>query len=215
MTRLELKTLAKAQINGSLVTLIFCSIIIAIINKVLISTTMIVGPIISMIIAPAFLLGMSNIYINLTNGIKPKIDDVFSGFKNFFKAWALSFLMGFFILLWTLLLIIPGIEKIFAYSMSFYILSENPDIPIKKALNESERLMEGHKIEFLILQLSFFWWIVLTLVTFGAMSIYVTPYIVATNTNFYKSLKADNISVEERNINEITYEEIKSTEGEA
>lgn len=56
MTRLELKTLAKAQINGNLVTLIFCSIIIAIINKVLISTTMIVGPIILIIIAPAFLL---------------------------------------------------------------------------------------------------------------------------------------------------------------
>lgn len=99
--------------------------------------------------------------------------------------------------------------------MSFYILSENPDIPIKKALNESARLMEGHKIEFLILQLSFFWWIILSFITFGFMSIYVTPYIVATNTNFYKSLKEDNISVEKSNINEITSEEIKSTEGEA
>lgn len=204
MTRLELKILSKSQINGSLLTLFFCSLIITIINRILIETTMIVGPIISLILMPAFLLGMSNIYINLTYGIKPKIEDTFSGFKNFFKAWALSFLIGVFIILWSLLLIIPGIIKSISYSMSFYILSENPDIPVNEALNKSKALMEGHKMEFLVLQFSFFWWIVLTFITFGFMSIYVTPYIITTNTNFYKSLKEANVSVEE----------IKSIEGE-
>lgn len=204
MTRLELKTLSKSQINGSLLTLFFCSLIITIINRILIETTMIVGPVIALILMPGFLLGMSNIYINLTSGIKPKIEDTFSGFKNSFKAWALSFLIGVFIALWSLLLIIPGIVKSISYSMSFYILSENPNIPVNEALNKSKALMEGHKMEFLVLQFSFFWWIVLTFITFGFMSIYVTPYIIATNTNFYKSLKEANISVEE----------IKSIEGE-
>lgn len=150
MTRVELKTLAKSQINGTFLVLFLCLLSISLINEVL-SFIPIAGSIVSIIIIPAFSLSMSIIYLNLVNGNIPVVGDIFTGFKNFWRAFLLGLLACIFIVLWSLLLILPGIVKSCSYSMAFYILAENPDISIMDALNESKRLMDGHKMELFVL----------------------------------------------------------------
>ncbi|MCL1631728.1 DUF975 family protein [Sporolactobacillus sp. CPB3-1] len=66
----------------------------------------------------------------------------------------------FFLILWTLLFVIPGIIKVYTYSQSFFILHDHPDYSAGKVLQESKRLMKGFKWRLFVLQLSFIgWWL--------------------------------------------------------
>lgn len=113
--------------------------------------------------------------------------------KGFTDAWDKSIflyiLIFIFTFLWTLLLIIPGIIKIYSYRMAFFILADNPEIGAREALKKSKEMMKGHKLELFILDISFIWWYVLVSLSFGLALIYVGPYTNATVTNFYKRIK--------------------------
>ena len=64
-------------------------------------------------------------------------------------------------------------------------------------------MMNGHKWDLFVLQLSFFWWFLLVMVTLGIAAIYVTPYISATTANFYNSIKGtEEIEVKEEKVEE-------------
>ncbi|MCK8624570.1 DUF975 family protein [Apilactobacillus xinyiensis] len=94
--------------------------------------------------------------------------------------------------LWTILLIIPGIIKSLAYSQAIYIYRDAADkgehLSYMDAITKSRQLMDGHKWEFFVLQLSFIGWHLLVIVTFGLAALYVTPYYNLTMANFYDSL---------------------------
>ncbi len=117
--------------------------------------------------------------------------DIFCGFKNYSNVLILSLLEGLYIALWSLLLIIPGFIKSISYSMSHFIMAENPDISPSTALKESEELMEGHKLDYFILQLSFIGWNLLSIVTLNFSSLYSEPYIYTTKANFYNAIKKE------------------------
>lgn len=60
--------------------------------------------------------------------------------------------------LWSLLLIIPGIVKGYSYAMTYYIMEDNPEISGNEAIDESRRLMRGHKWHLFCMHLSFIGW---------------------------------------------------------
>ena len=99
--------------------------------------------------------------------------------------------MCLFIMLWSCLCYIPGIIAMLRYSQAFYILAEDPNKGIRQCVNESKELMSGHLWEFFVLQLSFILWYLLTGVTCGIASLYVTPYTEITNAGYYLSLKPE------------------------
>lgn len=93
---------------------------------------------------------------------------------------------------WTLLFIIPGIIKGFSYMMIPYILAENPEISHDRAFEISKEMMNGHKWDAFVLELSFIGWRILTTITFGIVGIFWTgPYMDATYAEFYTALKAE------------------------
>lgn len=94
------------------------------------------------------------------------------------------------IFLWSLLFIIPGIVKGYAYCLTPYILAENPIIDSKRAMEISEQTMNGEKMNFFVLQLSFIGWWILVLFTCGLGSYFLNPYIKATETEFFMCMKA-------------------------
>lgn len=94
-----------------------------------------------------------------------------------------------FIFLWTLLLIIPGIIKSYAYSMVPYILADNPNIGIKKAIALSNEMTRGHKFDMFVLDLSFIGWYILGALAFGIGIIFVLPYQNATAAELYLVLR--------------------------
>ena len=67
-------------------------------------------------------------------------------------------------------------------------MAENPKMTAGEAQAKSMKIMEGHKWDYFILQLSFIPWHLLSIVTFGIAEIYVTPYVSTTNAAFYKKI---------------------------
>ncbi len=95
-----------------------------------------------------------------------------------------------FILLWTLLLIIPGIIKAYAYSMTPYILADCPDVSATDSLRLSMRMTKGYKSEIFILGLSFIGWRLLSVLTLGLLGFfYVEPYYHTSMAAMYDQLK--------------------------
>lgn len=96
---------------------------------------------------------------------------------------------GVLIFLWTLLLIIPGIVKSYAYAMVPYILADNPNIGYRRAIELSNEMTMGHKFDMWVLNLSFIGWYLLGALTFGIGTFFVSPYEDATNAELYLVLR--------------------------
>jgi uncharacterized membrane protein len=120
--------------------------------------------------------------------------DIFSSFYMPLKVIGLSFMIGIFVMLWSLLLIIPGIVAAYRYRMAFFILYDNPDIGIMQCISQSKEMMKGHKAELFVLDLSFFGWALLGVLTLYILYIWLLPYIVVTQINFYDALCRNNTS---------------------
>lgn len=188
MTRAELKNEAKEQIKGKIGILFLIFLIIAMI-EVGSSFVPVIGWFAAIIIVPAFNISLCIIFLSLAKKEDISVGDVFKGFNITGKAVWLSIITGFYTFLWSLLFIIPGIIKTFSYSMAPFILADNPNLTSSEALSESIKIMNGHKFDLFVLQLSFFLWYILGAITFGIAYIYVVPYFEATMTNFYNEIK--------------------------
>jgi hypothetical protein len=100
------------------------------------------------------------------------------------------FLRDLYIVLWGLLLIIPGIIKSYEYRMVNYILAENPEMNTKDVFAMSRDMMRGNKWRAFVLDLSFLGWHLLSLITIGLAGIfYVFPYRNMTNAALYEYLR--------------------------
>jgi len=154
----------------------------------------VIGGIISFIISPALVLGMTMYFLKLARGQEADFGTLFEGFSNFVRAFCLNFMVGIFIFLWSLLLIVPGFIAALKYSMVYYILADNPQIGVFEAIRESKRITDGHKWELFVLYLSFLGWMILGAITFGVGYLYVTPYMTTTIANFYDKIKGEPVN---------------------
>lgn len=148
--------------------------------------------IIGFIIYGPLLVGMAYYLLDMIESKNDgkKIELILEGFKQSFATSFLAMIFrGFFIMLWSLLLIIPGIVKALAYAMVPYIIAENPEINAMEALEKSEEMMKGHKTELFSLYLSFFGWYILVILTAGIGMFFLLPYIQTSVANFYIELR--------------------------
>ena len=97
-------------------------------------------------------------------------------------------LMQLFIGLWTLLFIVPGIIKSYAYAITPYLLIDNPELGPNEVRLKSIEMMRGHKGKLFGLDLSFIGWILLGILSLGIGFIWITPYIKTTRAAFYYDL---------------------------
>lgn len=207
-TRAEIKQQAKEQLKGNIWILFLCTLLVGLISGAA-GAIPVVGFLSAFLLAPPLSLGLTMIYLNTTYGDKPQVATIFDGFQHYGQAVLLNLLVMIFTFLWSLLLVIPGIIKGLSYSMSFYILGENPGMSAQEALNESKAIMDGHKAELFVLYLSFIPWALLVSITFGIAVIYVGPYMTLTMTNFYHRIKRTTTTVDSNS--EIAAEDVAST----
>lgn len=189
MDRASLKARAKEMISGNMGMLIVCFIIVAALPGVC-SIIPYVGWIASICVSGPLALGSAYIYLNLRRGFDPDVNILFSGFQRFVDALVLTLLIGVFTFLWSLLFVVPGIIKAISYSQAYYILAEHPEMSAKEALDESIAIMDGHKMDYFVLLLSFIPWMLLCSITCGLAILYVGPYMEATFVNFYEEIKS-------------------------
>lgn len=111
-------------------------------------------------------------------------------FRNLLFLMLLKYL---FIFLWSLLFLIPGIVKAYAYSQAEMIYKDTVDRTgeqpsAKECLDESQRLMKGNKMDLFALELSFIGWTFLNIFTFGILGLWLTPYMTMSQVVFYENL---------------------------
>ena len=136
------------------------------------------------------MVGMNRFFMeNRISGAK--IQSLFWVFKsgNYFNVVKTMFILNIKVLLWSLLLIIPGIIKSYEYYMVPYILSENPGISTKRAFEISKKMTEGEKFDIFWLGLSFFGWIILGTFACGIGVLFVEPYIQTTYAELYQVMR--------------------------
>lgn len=130
-------------------------------------------------------------FMRFWRGEIPSVCELFASFRIYKPALLTALLRNVYTFLWSLLFVIPGIVKGYAYSMADYIIYENPNISANEALRLSQELTRGAKGDLFVLDLSFLGWHFLSALTLGILGIlYVNPYVYTTHAAVYDSLKA-------------------------
>ena len=143
--------------------------------------------------------GYQTLFLGAVRGGDATAKDMFEGYNKelFSRVLTTTLLYYVYILLWSLLLLIPGFIKSYSYAMTPYILKDNPEMKNNAAIEESMRMMDGHKLELFILDLSFIGWVILSILTCGIGFLWLTPYMNMARVNFYEDLKKAAVEVKE------------------
>lgn len=169
------------------------------IYSIMVSPIFIAAVAIVLILVIAFTILVSNIitvghkrYYLENREHKTKISKLFYGFSGgrygntvWVMFWKELYLVG-----WTLLFIVPGIIKGYSYMMIPYILAENPDVSKERAFQISRQMMNGHKWEAFVLNLSFLGWQLLSAIPL-VRYLWTAPYVDATIAEYYSAIKAE------------------------
>lgn len=136
-------------------------------------------------------LGYYHFALKIANNEEVKIGTVFEGFNYIGKVIILTILIEIFVILWSILLIIPGIIAALRYSQAYFILLDNPEISPLEAIKRSKQMMVGNKGKYFLLGLSFIGWALLNGITCGVGSLWLLPYIYVALAVFYKEVSRE------------------------
>ena len=103
----------------------------------------------------------------------------------------LIILQYFFIALWSLLFVIPGIVVAYRYSLAVYIMIDHPELSAIDCIRESKRMTKGYKGQLFRLDLSFILWLLLSgMPVIGyAVQVYLTPYMETARALYYEQIR--------------------------
>ncbi|TFE23999.1 DUF975 family protein [Cohnella luojiensis] len=190
-TNAELRAMARGSLSGNWTSAVLHMLLYCVIQGVIqyfIEEMPFVGWVGNLLVSGALTFGLVSFYLLISRGEKPETSVLFSGFNRFVNTFLLSLLMSIFTILWTLLLIVPGIIAALRYSQAYYILRDNPEIGAMEAIRRSKALMDGQKGKLFMLTLSFIGWFLLTILTLGIGILWLAPYVYTAFGHFHNSL---------------------------
>jgi len=149
--------------------------------------------IVSLIIGGPFALGAASFSLSISRGKEARLEQIFQGFNHFTTALVAYLLVLLYVILWALLLIVPGIIAGLGYSMTFYILSDDPLLKAEDALKKSKAMMLGYKLKLFYLILWFFLLALLCILTLGIGFLWFIPFANVTMAKFYDDIKQNQV----------------------
>lgn len=132
--------------------------------------------------------GYAKFNLNLADRLEGSFENLFTYFVYWKTTAAARILRGIYVLLWSLLLVIPGIIASYSYAMTEYILAEHPELSASEAIGMSKQMMNGNKWRLFCLQISFIGWNILCAFTLGIGNLWLTPYKQAATAVFYREV---------------------------
>ena len=180
----ELMNMARESLRGkwglAIATIVVLTILLAIASVI---------PLASLVVSGPFTLGLAIFTLSISRNREAKLEQIFDGFRNFGNSLVAYLLMLIFVLLWMLLLIIPGIIAAISYAMTFYIMADNPEIGPMDAIDKSKAMMDGYKWKYFRLQLRIFGWALLCILTLGIGLFWLAPWAEVSAAKFYDDIK--------------------------
>jgi uncharacterized membrane protein len=155
-----------------------------------------VGAIITLFIGGPFALGLAIFSLTISRNQEASLEQIFKGFNNFGTSLGAYLLMVLFVILWMLLLIVPGIIAALSYSMTFFIIADDSTIGPMDAIDKSKKMMYGYKWKYFCLNLRFLGWALLCILTLGIGLLWLIPYIQISLAKFYDDVKANSMIAE-------------------
>ncbi len=139
----------------------------------------------------ALSVGAARYFLNTASLRNPQVIQLFSSFKNYRNTVEMRLLKTGLTLLWSLLLVVPGVIAALRYAMTSYIMAVNPNTKATDALRLSEQMMRGYKRAYFRLQVSFLGWYLLCLLTAGVGFFFIAPYIETAKAAFFNVLSEE------------------------
>lgn len=233
----DIKREAKAQLQGNWRSAVILALIPSLFSVFFIGTTAqdplnqtIIEDLVDIllnVIHTFLLLGVSFTFLDFIRQRSEYIDPLQGVIKAFRKKYFTNLFLVkltkyLYVFLWSLLLFVPGIIKAYSYSQAEYIYKDIVDRTgeqpnARECLQESERLMKGHRLDLFTLHLSFIGWYFLGFLTFGLLFIWLNPYTTMAYTIFYENIagsiyisSADEEPITDRNYRDTSnpYEEV-------
>lgn len=152
------------------------------------------GAVISLVIAGPFMLGAAMFSLNIARAQEARVEQLFQGFNNFVAALGAYLLIVLFVSLWSLLLVVPGIIAALSYSLTFYILADEPSLRAYEALRRSKAMMVGYKWKLFGLFFRFFLLALLCILTVGIGFLWLIPFVHVSMAEFYEDIKHSKLS---------------------
>ena len=147
------------------------------------------GEIVSLLLAGPLQLGLCFFFLNLVKGKETRFELLFEGFKPLLTVLLAYAIITALTVIGLILLLVPGIVVALGFSMTYYIIAEDPEISFQTALEQSWKLTDGYKMELLELNLRFIPWYLLGLLCFIVGVFAVVPWHNTTLTLYYQYLK--------------------------
>ena len=135
-------------------------------------------------------IGLATYSLAIANQKDYSYNQIFTGFKYFFKALFLFLLFNISFLIGVIFLIIPGIIIALMFSQIFYIMADDPETGVIDAFKKSVSLMKHKKLQYLGLILKYVLFFILGVFTFGIWWLWLIPQAYVSFAIFYKELKA-------------------------
>ena len=154
---------------GSAVSAVFLAVFLGV------ALVFLVWAIVMLVIGGATTLGFAKYNLNLVDDKDPKLKDIFSQYDRLGTGFGMQFFRMLFITLWSLLLVIPGIIATYSYSMTAYILCENPQMTAREAIRKSKELMKGNRWRLFCLEISFIGWELLAVLAIVLVTVMFMP----------------------------------------
>lgn len=218
MSREELKTWSKEKTKNNFGNILVVVIIMTIYSLLVYylgeETNSIVSIIAEMI---GFILEIGSVVylVNLINNREFKLDMLWSKFNDWKKIFTVYLLRLINVFLWLLLLVIPGLIKSISYALVPYILADDTEKSSKEILKYSEEIMQGHKMEYFTLLLSFIGWHILAVFTLGILEIWILPYQKVTITKYLYDLKTNYESTNKTKTIPVTENQVNNSNNQA
>ena len=133
--------------------------------------------------------GYTVFFLRMAREENTDYERLFDGFSQYVRITLAELLKGIYVLLWMLLLIIPGIVKDYSYAMTEFILKDHPEMSGEEAICQSMKMMQGHKMQLFLLDLSMIGWFILSCLTLGIGFLFLIPYNNSAHAHFYEDLK--------------------------
>lgn len=119
------------------------------------------------------------------------VEAMFCGFKTYGRAIGVYLLETVLLFLWFLLLFVPGIIKSLAYSLTFFISKDHPELSAYECIQRSNDMMKGHKMQLFLLYLGFFGLAILSVFTLFIGLFWLIPFFQVCLAEFYENLKEE------------------------
>ena len=131
--------------------------------------------------------------LNTVRAAKPAIGNLLDCFAIFYRVFGLIVFGAIALTVGFTLFVIPGFILFYAYRMTPYIMLDHPELSVIGCMHESRIMMQGHKMEFFKLDISFFvWWVLkqLPLISYG-VRVWTIPFAGLSRVLFYENVRRD------------------------